>query len=75
MAAPSDINALPLVLHDEHLCELLGISARTLRKLRRLRALPIPELPTLDKRHRYSRADVEAFLNREGSARLARRRA
>lgn len=55
----------PSVLFDEDLCAELRISRTTLKRLRRARALPIAELPSLDKRHRYSRRDVEAFLSRE----------
>jgi predicted site-specific integrase-resolvase len=64
------------VLFDEDLCAELRISRRTLKRLRRAGAFPIPELPSLDKRHRYARRDVEAFLSRETeSLFLARKRA
>lgn len=55
----------PIVLFDQDVCELLGIGLTTLKKLRRAGAFPIPELRTLDKRHRYARADVEAYVSRE----------
>jgi hypothetical protein len=74
MPAPADIGALPLVLFDEHITTLLDISLRTLKRQRRLGTFPIPELPALDRRHRYGRADVERFLNRETPTAFPRRR-
>jgi predicted site-specific integrase-resolvase len=75
VAAPIDVNALPLILYDDDLCEVLDISRTTLRKLRKHGALPIPELQALDKRHRYSRADVLAYANRQTPLAAVRRRA
>ncbi len=71
------VNALPTILYDRDVCVLLDISLTTLKKLRRQHVFPIPELPKLDKRHRYSRRDVERYLDGEtrGSLSLARRRA
>jgi predicted site-specific integrase-resolvase len=68
---------LPLVLFDADLCRALRVSHTTLKRLRRHGALQIPELPALDKRHRYARGDVERFLARETrpAMRLARRTA
>jgi hypothetical protein len=57
------------VLFDADVCRELRISHTTLKRLRKHGAFPIPELPALDKRHRYSRRDVEAYLNREGCQR------
>jgi Helix-turn-helix domain len=54
----------PAVLFDADICDELRISRTTLKRLRRARAFPIPELPSLDKKHRYARIDVEAFLAR-----------
>ena len=56
---------IPLVCFDADILRILGIKQTTLKKLRRQRAFPIPELAALDKRHRYGRADVLAYLNRE----------
>lgn len=75
MAAPVDVNALPLILFDDDVCRVFGISRTTLRKLRRHGAFPIVPLPALDKRTRYSRVDVARFLARETTPALARRRA
>ena len=75
MPAPTDINALPLILYDADLCALLDINDRTLQRLRKHGVFQIPELPKLDRRHRYSRRDVEAYLNRESGLTMTRRRA
>lgn len=55
----------PAVLFDKDVCAELRISLRTLKRRRRAGAFPIPELPSLDRRHRYARRDVDAFLSRE----------
>lgn len=55
----------PPVMFDADVCDELRISVRTLKRLRRARVFPIPELPSLDKRHRYARRDVEAYIARE----------
>jgi hypothetical protein len=65
---------LPLVLFDADICQLLDLSLRTLKRRRRVGKFPIPELPSLDRKHRYARRDVEAFLAREGTVRLVKRR-
>jgi hypothetical protein len=60
-----DLAGEPLVMFDEHICRVLDISLRTLKRLRRLKILPIQELlPRLDRRHRYSRTDVAEYLAR-----------
>lgn len=56
MSAPS------LIYFAEDVCHALGISRSTLKRLRRHGAFPIPELPALDKRPRWSRAAVERFV-------------
>lgn len=50
------------VLFIEDLVRELRVSRTTIEKLRRHRCFPIPELRSLDKRPRWSRAAVEAFL-------------
>jgi hypothetical protein len=67
--------AMLAVLFDEDICAELRISLRQLMRLRRAGAFPIPELPSLDKRHRYARRDVDAFLSRETRAQSWNRRA
>jgi hypothetical protein len=54
----------PAVMFDADVCKELRISLRTLKRLRRARAFPIPELASLDKRHRYARRDVDAYIAR-----------
>lgn len=49
----------------EDLCRELRCSRRTVERLRRARTFPIPELPTLDSRPRWSSLEVEAFLKRK----------
>lgn len=66
---------LPHVLLDDELCAVLRISLRTLKRRRKAGAFPIPQLPSLDKRHRYARQDVEAFLQRKTRLAIVRRRA
>jgi hypothetical protein len=58
----------PAVMFDADVCQELRISLRTLKRLRRARVFPIPELPSLDKRHRYARRDVDAYIAREPPA-------
>lgn len=62
---------IPAVCFDEDITLVLKVRLRTLQKIRRAGAFPIPELPRLDKRHRYSRRDVIAFLERDDSGRSA----
>lgn len=72
MAAEAHAGAA--VLFDEDICAELRISLRTLKRRRRAGAFPIPELPSLDKRHRYARRDVDAFLARETPSTFGTRR-
>lgn len=55
----------PAVLFDADICRELQISLRTLKRRRRLNTFPLPELPKLDRKHRYARRDLDAFINRE----------
>lgn len=56
---------IPPVAYDEDLVRLRVVeSKRTLQKQRRAGTFPIPELPRTDRRRRYSRRDVIAFLER-----------
>ena len=76
MSAPDPWPEVPPVSFDADICRLLKLKLRTFQKLRKARAFSIPELPRLDKRHRYSRRDVIAFLERaENAPVLVRRRA
>lgn len=53
---------IPHVCLIGDLCRILQISRTTVEKLRRHGMFPIPELPALDKRPRWSGAAVRAFL-------------
>lgn len=53
----------------EDVCRLLRIPRRNLERLRTHGAFPIPELPRLDKRPRWSGAEILKFL--EGQQRLS----
>ena len=65
---------VPAVSYDEDLVRLRIVdSIRQLQKLRKQRVFPIPELPRLDRKHRYARPDVISYLNRELPVRTIRR--
>ena len=49
-----------LVLNE--LAIVLRTSTRTIKRRLRAGTFPIPTLPSIDKRHRFARADVEKFL-------------
>lgn len=66
---------IPPVCFDEDLERIFKWKLRTMQKSRAAGTFPIPELPRLDKRHRYSRRDVIALLEREHQPWSARRRA
>jgi hypothetical protein len=54
------------VLFLDDLCARLRVSRRVVERLRRHGAFPIPELPALDKRPRWSRQAVERYLAGSG---------
>jgi hypothetical protein len=54
------------VLFLDDLAKVLRTSRSTIERLRRRRAFPIPELPALDDRPRWSRPAVDRFLAGEG---------
>lgn len=64
---------LPPVLFDPDLAKLLRTSDRTVKRLKAIGALPIRQLPHIDKRSRYSRQDVVEFLERGATAIKPRR--
>lgn len=57
-----EIPEIPLVCLIDDLVRILRTSRRTIERLRRHGAFPIPELPSIDKRPRWSRSDVRRFL-------------
>jgi len=52
---------VPDVCFIPDVCKALGISRRTVARLLRHGAFPLPELPALDRRHRWSGARVRQF--------------
>jgi hypothetical protein len=63
---------IPQVCFASDLCRILSMSGRQLRRLRRARAFPIPELPALDRRPRWSGLEVRKFIEGQ-SGPVARR--
>lgn len=45
-------------------CQRIGISIRTGERLLAEGRFPIPELPRLTRRHRFSPADIDRYLDR-----------
>ena len=60
------LDPLPDVLFVEDLARMLRCSPSTIRRRVRAGVLPIPMLSGLDKRWRFSRADVAAWFGRCG---------
>ena len=59
----------------EDVSRVLRVSRRTIQRLRRHGAFPIKELEALDKRPRWSGADIQRYLDGQpGSARRPWRR-
>jgi predicted site-specific integrase-resolvase len=56
----------------DEVCGFLRVSRRTAERLRRYGAFPIPELRALDKRPRFSGADILRYLEGQSSVRHAR---
>ena len=56
----------PAVLFLDDVAALLRVSRSTIERRRRQGTFPIPELPPLDRRPRWSRGDVERFLESSG---------
>lgn len=53
----------------DEVCAFLRTSRRTVEKMRRARVFPIPELPSIDKRPRWSGADILRFIEGQQVAR------
>jgi len=64
---------IPTVCFIDDLCRVLGISRTTVKRLRRHRAFPIEEMPSLDKRPRWSGARVREFIAERKVSRRIRR--
>ena len=65
-SVPGRLDALPDVLFVEDLAEVFRCSPSTIRRRVRAGVLPIPMLSGVDKRWRFSRAVVAAYLARGG---------
>jgi hypothetical protein len=65
VTADRDDQGGPSVLFLPEVCARLRISLTTAKRLRRARAFPIPELPSLDARPRFSSCDVDAYITRK----------
>jgi predicted DNA-binding transcriptional regulator AlpA len=50
------------VLFIEDVAQRLGMSVRTIQKRLRANAFPIPEVPSLDRKRRWSPTAVDKFL-------------
>lgn len=57
----------PGVYFIADICVRLGVSRRVVERLRRHGTFPVPELPSLDARPRWSIAAVDAFLSSQAS--------
>ena len=53
----------PAVLFLEDVADMLRVSRSTIERRRRAGTFPIPELPSLDRRPRWSVKAVEQYLN------------
>jgi predicted DNA-binding transcriptional regulator AlpA len=56
------VSAVTDVLFIDDVARELRTSRTTIARLRRQRLFPIPELPSIDKRPRWSRAAVDQYL-------------
>jgi hypothetical protein len=64
---------IPSVCFIEDVARALRTSVRTVKRLRRYRAFPIPELPTIDRRPRWSGEAVRRYVDGQmGAPRLRR---
>jgi hypothetical protein len=71
-AQPVAASTLPDVLLIEHMAALLGTSTRSVRRAMKRRDWPFAELPSIDRKLRWSRDQVVALLS-TGSAARSRR--
>jgi hypothetical protein len=71
----SDVEMLPVVLFLDDLAKHLRMSRRSIEKMRRHGCFPIPEMPSLDKRPRWSGEVVKRFIEQGQTGRLLLKRA
>ncbi len=69
----ADVRESHQVLFIDDLCRELRVARRTVEKLRRCGTFPIPEMPALDKRPRWSRDAVDVFRQTEKHGEAVRR--
>jgi hypothetical protein len=70
---PPAAGLTPDVLFIEDMARTLRISRSTIERRRRSNTFPIPELPALDDRPRWSRTAVERYLSSTGGGLRSRR--
>lgn len=63
---------IPTVCFLDDVARILRTSVRTIKRLRRYRCFPIPELPSIDKRPRWSGDAVRRYLDGHDGKRLRR---
>ena len=69
------VDSLPEVLFIEDVARLLRCSPSTIKRRVRARVFPVAPLPGIDKRPRWSKSALLAWLAAGGSARAVRGRA
>lgn len=74
VAVDNEISRTPAVLFLEEVAGILRVSRSTIERRRRDGTFPIPELPSLDRRPRWSRSEVERYVESNGRVRPARGR-
>jgi predicted DNA-binding transcriptional regulator AlpA len=72
--ADNEVNRTPAVLFLDDVAGILRVSRSTIERRRRDGTFPIPELPSLDRRPRWSRSEVERYVESNGRVRPARGR-
>jgi hypothetical protein len=61
----TDLSQIPLVCYEKDLADILGTSERQIRRLRQ-HGGPLPrEAPRVDRKHRWYRGEVIAFLENQ----------
>lgn len=53
------------VLMVDELAQVLGTSVRTIERQERAGVFPIPQLPGIDRKRRYAKAVIAAYLKRQ----------
>jgi len=71
---PEGADLTPGVLFIDDVAKVLRVSRSTIERRRRHGSFPVPELPCLDSRPRWSRQAVERFLASTTNGMMPRRR-